>query len=334
MRSRLSAVSFAVYLILFWTAASAQTSRQRHFEFTYAFTVHAPERGKPLKVWFPIPTSDSWQRVQVISARGDLPMKHTRESEYGDNIYYAATPKAEHDEYHFEVVYDVVRLERIGLRDGKPVGGRPQLERADLDRFLQPDKLVPVTGVPAQLAQQQTRGLFEPLQKARALYEYVFRTMRYDKSGTGWGRGDSLWACDAKRGNCTDFHSLFASMARSQKIPVRFAIGFPIPSGQHSGVIPGYHCWDDFYADQTWVPVDISEAWKDPTKKEYFFGRHDENRVQFSVGRDIRLKPPQAGNPLNYFVYPYVESAGKVHENVSNVFSFKDVNTTTQAKLK
>ena len=32
--------------------------------------------------------------------------------------------------------------------------------------------------------------------------------MRYDKSGIGWGRGDALYACDAKRGNCTDFHAL------------------------------------------------------------------------------------------------------------------------------
>jgi transglutaminase-like putative cysteine protease len=43
--------------------------------------------------------------------------------------------------------------------------------------------------------------------------------MRYDKTGTGWGRGDVLYACDAKKGNCTDFHSLFIAMARSQGIP-------------------------------------------------------------------------------------------------------------------
>ena len=59
------------------------------------------------------------------------------------------------------------------------------------------------------------------LQRARALYDYLLATMRYDKTGTGWGRGDAEWACDSKRGNCTDFHSLFMSMARSQHIPSR-----------------------------------------------------------------------------------------------------------------
>ena len=64
-------------------------------------------------------------------------------------------------------------------------------------------------------------------EKARAIYDYVLSNMRYDKSGTGWGHGDTLYACSAKKGNCTDFHSLFISMARSQHIPARFEIGFP-----------------------------------------------------------------------------------------------------------
>ena len=40
----------------------------------------------------------------------------------------------------------------------------------------------------------------------------MLRSMRYDKTGTGWGHGDVLYACDAKKGNCTDFHSLFIAM--------------------------------------------------------------------------------------------------------------------------
>jgi transglutaminase-like putative cysteine protease len=305
----------------------AQTPRQRHFKFMYAFTVRNPDPGKPLKIWFPIATSDAWQKVRIVSSKGDLPLKQTQESEYGDKMFYAQTRNSDKSEYHFEVVYDVVRIERIGLQDGKVVGGGPRLAPAKVDRFLAADKLVPVSGRPAELAEQETKGAVIPLQRAHLIYGYVLRTMRYDKSGTGWGRGDTLWACDAKRGNCTDFHSLFASMARSQGIPVRFAIGFPLPADKHAGGIPGYHCWADFYADKAWVPVDISEAWKNPSKRDYFFGAHDENRVQFSVGRDIRLNPVQAGEPLNYFVYPYVESDGKKYENVSNDFSFSDETT-------
>lgn len=312
-------------LSLFSAVTAAQVPRERHFKFTYAFTVRDPDQGKPLRVWFPIATSDDWQSVKILSIRSDLMLQKTREREYGDQMFYAYTPKAEKSEYRFEIVYDVVRQERIGLRDGKPVPAVRHLSQTKLDRFLEPDKLVPITGPPAEIAAEQTRNTGTGLQKARAIYDYVFRTMRYDKSGTGWGRGDALWACDAHHGNCTDFHSLFAAMARSQHIPVRFAIGFAVPVEKHAGGIPGYHCWADFFADEAWIPVDISEAWLDPSKEAYFFGAHDENRVQFSVGRDIDLIPRQAGKPLNYFVYPYVESGGRKYENVANDFSFVDI---------
>jgi len=185
---------------------------------------------------------------------------------------------------------------------------------------------VPITGMPADLAAKVTAGKNTTLDKARAIYDYVFTTMRYDKTGTGWGRGDVLYACDAKKGNCTDFHSLFIAMARSQGIPARFEIGFPLPSDKHSGEIAGYHCWSDFYIEgRGWIPVDISEAWKHPEKRDYFFGSHDANRVQFTMGRDLQLNPAQDGKPLNYFVYPYVEVDGHEYANVSLSFSFVDM---------
>ena len=46
------------------------------------------------------------------------------------------------------------------------------------------------------------------------------------------------------------------------------------------------------------MPVDASEAAKDPSKREYFFGAHDENRVEFTKGRDVALTPRQKGDPL------------------------------------
>ena len=45
--------------------------------------------------------------------------------------------------------------------------------------------------------------------------------------------------------------------------------------------------------------------------------------MQFTEGRDLKLTPAQDGPPLNYFVYPYVEVAGKEHANVSIAFSFE-----------
>ena len=319
----------AIVVLLVAGSLLAQTSpepKQRHLSFHYSFTVKNVPPGKPLQVWIPLAHSDAYQQVRVTEQKGDLALKRAQEHEYGNWMLHAGTSSASKSEYQFSVDYDVVRREQVVLVDGKPVERLRKTPHLESARFLEPDRLVPTTGLPAQLAVEQTKGATTQLEKARDIYDYVFRTMKYDKTGTGWGHGDTLWACDSKRGNCTDFHSVFDSMARSQGIPARFEIGFAIPPDKHSGEVAGYHCWTDFYIDSVgWIPVDISEAWKHPDLQNYYFGARDPNRVQFTVGRDLKLDPPQAGPPLNYFVYPYVESDGKEFQNVSIAFSFQDV---------
>jgi transglutaminase-like putative cysteine protease len=318
-------------LLLSALTLSAVGQESRHFTFHYAFAVKNLPAGQKVRIWIPAAQSDSFQDVKVTSATGDLPLRKTREPKYGNNLYFAQTTAVQ-PELHFDVEYDVVRRERRAL-DGVPRAVAVSLTSKERDEDLQPDSLVPITGLPADLAAKVTQGKTDPLDKARAIYDYVFTTMRYDKTGTGWGRGDVLYACDAKKGNCTDFHSLFIAMARSRGIPARFEIGFPLPPDLRSAEIAGYHCWADFYIEgKGWIPVDISEAWKHPEKRDYFFGAHDANRVQFSMGRDLQLSPAQDGKPLNYFVYPYVEVGGKEYPNVSLAFSFADAGATTAAK--
>jgi len=325
-------LSFSCIVVL---ACFAWGQAERHFTFHYGFTVKDVPAGQKVRVWFPMAHSDSFQEIKVISATGDLPLKKTREPKYGNEIYYAESAKATAPELHFEIVYDVVRHERVTLGAHTPHLEEVKLPNKERNEDLAPDKLVPISGLPADLAVKATTGKTATIEKARAIYDYVLTTMRYDKTGTGWGRGDVLYACDAKKGNCTDFHSLFIAMARSQAIPARFEIGFPLPSDKHAADIAGYHCWADFFESQHgWVPVDISEAWKHQEKAEYFFGAHDVNRVQFTMGRDLRLSPGQDGEPLNFFVYPYVEIGGKVYPDVSTAFSFADVEGAVTASAR
>lgn len=321
-------IMLSLCVLVVTVSAGAQESR--HFTFHYAFTVNKTA-GKRLRIWIPAAQSDAFQEVKIVASKGDLPLKKTREAKYGNEMY-VAEGQARQSDLHFDIQYDVVRHERRALNVPAHLVNTALTPR-ERQQDLQANALVPITGTPAVLADEVIQGKSGPLDKARAIYDYVFTTMRYDKSGTGWGRGDVLYACDSKKGNCTDFHSLFIAMARSQAIPARFEIGFPIPEEKHSGEIAGYHCWSDFYVEgKGWIPVDISEAWKHPDKRDYFFGSHDANRIQFSMGRDLRLNPPQDSQPLNYFVYPYVEVDGKEYANVSLAFTFADVPEVKAAK--
>jgi transglutaminase-like putative cysteine protease len=272
-----------------------------------------------------LPQSSPYQTIANLKI--DTPFTYTkyRDPEYGNEYVYLQIPVAKGSEpSEVRVSFEVTRHEDRVVLEAHPVTAQSALTSREVQRFLQPDRRVPLDGVIAELSAQETHGLQDPLAKARAIYNYVIATMRYDKSGTGWGNGDAIWACTAKRGNCTDFHSLFIGMMRAAGIPARFEIGFPLPSDQHDGTVPGYHCWAEFYVEPYgWIPVDASEAWKHPDKKDYFFGALDDNRLQFTVGRDIRLNPPQQGDPLNYFVYPYAEVDGKPF-SLESKFSFRD----------
>ena len=307
-------------------------TRSRRFEFTYHFVVeNIPPQAKVVRVWIPLATSDANQDIAVKKISSPVPVRREREAEYGDRMLYAEIhgPKAPAAEFTLD--YEVTRREynKGSYASLLRFNTAPPDAPIRLARFVEPDRLVPTGGRMRELAEEITGNRQGPIEKAYALYDYVFRTLRYDKSGTGWGRGDAIWACDAKRGNCTDFHSLFIALARAEDIPARFEIGFPLPASTHEGEIPGYHCWAEFYAQGAgWVPVDISEAWKNQAKHDYFFGALDVNRLQFSLGRDLTLSPPQSGPPLNYFIYPYAEVDGQPYTDINKRFSFRDLTST------
>jgi len=74
-----------------------------------------------------------------------------------------------------------------------------------------------------------------------------------------------------------------------------------------------------------WIPVDASEAFKNPSRRNELFGGLDDNRVQFTMGRDISL-PEMQGVPLNYSIYPYAEVDGRAHEAVRTRFLYRNLN--------
>ena len=318
------------------SSESNATVPARSFEFTYQVHVPAnPDSTGATHLWIPLPQMDGYQDVRSLRIESPVAYAQGRDHEYG-NAFAVFTPTPQQAASGFDVTvrFIAVRREHKVTLDGASLKtvSSPASRDPEMRRYLEPDKLVPLNGTIAELAKEHTAGDTTEIQKARHIYEYVVATMRYDKSGEGWGRGDAIWACTSKRGNCTDFHSLFIGMARSSGIPARFEIGFPLPEGKTEGDIPGYHCWAEFYLDGVgWVPVDASEAWKNPAKHDYFFGAHDTNRVFFTYGRDIRLSADQKGDPLNYFIYPYAETNGQPVKNLQTHFSFRDVPATQSA---
>jgi transglutaminase-like putative cysteine protease len=278
--------------------------------------------------WIPVPHDGPFQRITDLYVESPYSY-HTDTAQYGNKVLHIRLNKPQHSSFTVTMRLNASRREHIQdklwQQNDSVANGESD---SDMARWLQPDRLVPIDGKVKQWAQEvvEAADAKTDLEKARAIYNHVVSTVKYDKSGQGWGRGDIYYACDARRGNCTDFHSIVIGYSRALGIPARFAMGFPLPAERGTGRVSGYHCWAEVYLKGIgWVPIDASEAAKNPAQREYFFGAHDENRIEFSIGRDLCLSPNQAGEPLNYFIYPYVEVDGKAFMSVDKSFSYRDL---------
>src|SRR6267378_8016966 len=285
------------------------TPHERTFQFEYKATVKdIPLDAKQVDLWIPVPHDSPFQRITDLQIESPYPYQ-TNTTAYGNKVLHISLNRPQQSGFTVTIRFKAVRLEHIQecLREANTSAAKEERD-PDMARWLQPDRLVPIDGKVRLWAEEvvNAAGAKTDLEKVRAIYNHVVATVKYDKTGQGWGRGDIYYVCDARRGNCTDFHAIIIGYSRALGIPARFAIGFPLPAERGAGKIAGYHCWAEFYAKGIgWVPVDASEAAKNPAKREYFFGAHDENRVEFSRGRDVVLTPRQHADPLNYFIYPY-----------------------------
>ncbi len=306
------------------TQASSDTVEVRTFGFRYSVAVvEIPEGARELSLWIPLPTTDRRQIVRRLDVTAPIEYRVTRDHQYGNSMIYlsAKAPLPSKLDLQVEALIERQAFTVIPKKQRRPGEDKP----AAHDR--EPNELIPIDGIIAEQARAATVGATTQLEKARAIYDYVTDTMTYDKSGEGWGRGDALFACATRAGNCTDFHSLIIGMARACGIPARFVMGFPLPEDKVDGEIPGYHCWAEMYIDGIgWLPMDSSQASKHPEKRGVLFGGLDAHRVQFTLGRDVQLEP-RASERMNYFIYPHVEVDGVTHSKVERRFSFFEVNS-------
>jgi len=189
-------------------AAPPEPRAQRTLSFTYQVRVPADPDAHGAHLRVPLPQSDAFQSISGLQIDSPVHYAEGRDVVY-HNFFATFTPSTAQSAAGYDVTlrFTVTRSEHaVNLRAPALVNASAALPVNDpqLKRYLEPDKLVPLNDTIAELARQQTAGETTALQKARSIYDYVVATMRYDKSGEGWGRGDAVWACSPKRGNCTD----------------------------------------------------------------------------------------------------------------------------------
>ena len=207
-------------------------------------------------------------------------------------------------------------------QEGKGDFGQSHEDTGAFTRFLEADALVPIDGKPLDLLKDKE---LPPTRRRPQKSSTTWSTTTCNTARGPAGAGDADWACDSGYGNCTDFHSLFISLARSQKIPAKFEIGFPLPHKHGAG--------DDARlpllglvqpTGKGWVPVDISEANKNPKMTRLLLRQPDPGprRLQHRPRPDAGAEAGRRAAQLLHL--PYVEVDGKPYpaDKVKRKFSF------------
>lgn len=168
-----------------------------------------------------------------------------------------------------------------------------------------------------------------PVIQARKFFEYVIQhSEHYSKFGPspkGLCLGSAKECMSGTGDCCTDQHALFIALCRAKGIPCWLMFGSRLkPENEGKDHDPGYRCWPTFYAPGLgWVPLDISSADAAPAEKAgNWFGGLDENRLEWSEGRDFDLEPKSAVRP-DLVIRGYVEVDGKPHKGFSRTLNFK-----------
>ncbi len=343
-------------LIIIVLSGCSSNKNSRNFNFVYTVELE-PSNGKKIELWIPLPQSNEVQRISDLSISADgLQYEIKDEAKHGNKYLYvfdvSGTTKAKIVSVSFNVDRDEIGKVKFSnvnpsnylnassmvpvgsifgkiVEDNKLDGddmrgvydyvltgmhyGKPTDDENSGNYKYVHGGINPKTGQ-EWLPNNITYGLKEKTRDELAKSQNKNKKYAY-------GNGNSLYACDIGVGNCTDYHSYFMSLSRTLETPARFHMGFPIPDGEE-GKVKGYHCWADYYVDgEGWYPVDISEADKDPSKIEYFFGTIDESRVEMMVGRDFDLEGYER-NPLNLFIYPVLEIDDKESKKYKKFFSY------------
>jgi transglutaminase-like putative cysteine protease len=339
MKHRLLACSVIAAGVATMTAAEPRSAT---FEARHELKVTLPDGANRVRIWFAMPQDDPLQQVKNFKVESPIPHRVTTDSQANKAVYLdLADPKLK----EFSVVesFTLSRREQISGADARKTGPLSAERRAELAPLLAANQHVIIDDRIRKLAAEIVGEEKNPVLAARKLYDWTLANIDYwvkdPKNKKASPVGSTEYCLTTKTGNCTDFHSLWTSLARAAGIPTRMVYGSFFKKeldGQDAD--QSYHCWPEFYASGIgWVPHDVAVAdifvgdfqantdneklvrlttadgytGADKSKVDYYFGNIDERRVTWSRGRDLTLSPKQDAGPANALAKAYVEIDGK-----------------------
>lgn len=330
-------------------AFAPETAAVGRFDARHAFEIEVPEGTESLRCWLPMPADDDpHQSVTGWQVDAPHPTRIVRD-DHGNRFLLLEATDPSAGKMPVRTSFHVERREVKGKID--PLLTRPhtQEELARLATHLEPTRMSVIDDDVRAMARAAVGDEKNPILVARKLYDAVLDRVEYhvkdpkpdaQKTMKATGTGSSRLTYETCTGNCTDFHSLYAALARASRLPTRVVYG-SFFKGPLDGMDTdqSYHCWIEFHAPNVgWVPLDVAVAdvfvedfhanehsrpravltvangydGPDAELVDYYFGNVEERRVVWHRGRDLVMRNPrQEGEPLLWNPTGYAEADGK-----------------------
>jgi transglutaminase-like putative cysteine protease len=262
----LPGIVFGVSVHMFGADASKREQpKQASFLIKNEFKVQPPKGARTVRMWFAVPQEDAESVIREFRVTADFPVQYFRD-DWGNRVGYAEINAPAEGPITIQEHFGLTRTEIRNSID--PAKTRPltDQERAALFAYLQPSTHVIINDQIKSLSASIVAGETNPILAARKIYDWTLNNVDYWVKDPDHLKaspvGSTEYCLRSKTGNCTDFHSLFASLAMAAGIPTRMVYGSLLKPSLNGVQIDGsYHCWIDFFApNYGWLPLDVSLA--------------------------------------------------------------------------
>jgi transglutaminase-like putative cysteine protease len=305
---------------------TAKRSEAVEYQIIFKAVVTAPQGTKQLRVWIPLPQDDLGQKIgpsQWETFPDAIKPRLEREPVFGNRFAYFEIPHPQGAQilthtfsatvWQLDWNVEPAKVQRVKTW---PEAFAPyrRAERAIVidDRFR-------------KLAGELAAGKANPAEEFSAVMGWAKDNLTYDHSNTSL-IASSDHALTKKRGDCSDYHGLCASLGRALGTPTRVTYGLHLfPKN-----LPAHCKLEAFLPPYGWVSFDVSETQRliqrigandklSARQKEVFAqaaqqrlqrGFRDNTWLMHSRGTDYDLAP-KASQKVPLIATLYAEADGK-----------------------
>jgi transglutaminase-like putative cysteine protease len=261
-RDFLKAVAACATVAGFGQGVRAAPPGWRQFAITYR--VKLTDQNGLARLWLPVPQDAlDYQRVVDLTWNSPVPASVLWETTSRAPIVAAAWREP-------ATTREIEVTARVATRDRS--GFYPDASSEELAEYLRPTASSPTDGIVSARAQEIVGARTAPIDKARAIYDWIVDNTFRRGATRGCGLGNVAFMLESGDlgGKCADINSLYVGLARAAGLPARDFFGIRVAESQVSkslgksgDITKAQHCRAEVFIEgKGWFPVDPADVRK------------------------------------------------------------------------